>query len=52
MFQSKRRQHINEGGHKTRRDPRTDVYKYLTTVIPYQPDKGAPPIHTLQVKSS
>ena len=31
-----------------RKDPR-DTYKYLTTVIPYQPEKGAPPIATLQV---
>ena len=31
-----------------RKDPR-DTYKYLTTVIPYQPERGAPPIATLQV---
>ena len=24
-------------------------YKYLTTVIPYQPEKGAPSLHGLQV---
>ena len=47
-IQSKRRQHTAEGGHKTRKDPR-DMYKYLTTVIPYQPERGAPPIATLQV---
>ncbi len=48
MLQSKRRQHLAEGGHRTRRDPR-DPYKYLTTVIPYQPERGAPPVQTLQV---
>ncbi len=47
MFQSKRRQHQAAGG-RTRRDPR-DPYKYLTTVIPYQPDRGAPPVSSLQV---
>ena len=45
-IQSKRRQHMAEGG-KVRRDPR-DQFKYLTTVIPYQPDRGAPPIPSLQ----
>ena len=46
-IQSKRRQHMAEGG-KVRKDPR-DVFKYLTTVIPYQPDRGAPPLSSLQV---
>ena len=46
-IQSKRRQHVAEGGHRTRRDPK-DTYKYLTTVIPYQPDRGPPPIPALQ----
>ncbi len=27
----------------------SDTYKYLTTVIPYQPDRGAPPLASLQV---
>lgn len=26
-----------------------EQYKYLTTVIPYQPERGAPPVSTLQV---
>eukprot|EP00095_Tigriopus_kingsejongensis_P008496 maker-scaffold18_size714446-snap-gene-6.29 protein:Tk08496 transcript:maker-scaffold18_size714446-snap-gene-6.29-mRNA-1 annotation:"fasciculation and elongation protein zeta-2" len=46
-IQSKRRQHAAEGG-KMRRDPK-DMYKYLTTVIPYQPERGEPPLATLQV---
>ena len=25
------------------------MYKYLTTVIPYQPERGAPPAHALNV---
>ena len=29
--------------------PKSGAYKYLTTVIPYQPDKGAPTLHNLQV---
>lgn len=46
-IQSKRRQHVADGG-KMRRDPK-DMYKYLTTVIPYQPERGEPPLATLQV---
>jgi len=45
-IQSKRRQHCPENG-KKKKDGLN--YKYLTTVIPYNPDKGCPPLQTLQV---
>merc|ERR1712098_606241 len=45
-IQSKRRQHCPENGEK-KKDGLN--YKYLTTVIPYNPDKGCPPLQTLQV---
>jgi len=45
-IQSKRRQHGPDNG-KKKKDGLS--YKYLTTVIPYNPDKGCPPLQTLQV---
>lgn len=47
-IQSKRRQHSVDSG-QTRRRKDGGGYKYLTTVIPYNPEKGCPPLHTLQV---
>merc|ERR1712179_471737 len=46
--QSKRRQHSVDSGQARRRKD-GGGYKYLTTVIPYNPEKGCPPLHTLQV---
>jgi len=46
-IQSKRRQHNIDSGQIQRR--RKEGYKYLTTVIPYNADRGCPPIQTLQV---
>jgi len=46
-IQSKRRQHNIDGPQKKRRDRRNE--KYLTTVIPYNADRGCPPLQTLQV---
>lgn len=47
-IQSKRRQHCPDGGTmKKKKDGLS--FKYLTTVIPYNPEKGCPPIQTLQV---
>ncbi len=54
-IQSKRRQHAADGGGGSRPSSRRagdssrDTYKYLTTVIPYQPDRGPPPLQSLQV---
>merc|ERR1719308_806979 len=47
-IQSKRRQHNLDSGQARRRKD-GGGYKYLTTVIPYNPEKGCPPLHTLQV---
>merc|ERR1719317_75146 len=41
-IQSKRRQHSVDSG-QTRRRKDGGGYKYLTTVIPYNPEKGCPP---------
>jgi len=46
-IQSKRRQHNVDSGQSQRR--RREGYKYLTTVIPYNAERGCPPIQTLQV---
>ena len=52
-IQSKRRSHAADsgasGGGSSRQSRRDNTYKYLTTVIPYQPEKGAPPLQSLQV---
>jgi len=52
-IQSKRRQHNVDGGTAgaTRGQRRKDArdMKYLTTVIPYNAEKGCPPLSTLQV---
>jgi len=52
-IQSKRRQHNVDGGNAgaTRGQRRKDArdMKYLTTVIPYNAEKGCPPLSTLQV---
>merc|ERR1712083_1070134 len=47
-IQSKRRQHSVDPG-QSRRRKEASQYKYLTTVIPYSPEKGCPPLQTLQV---
>jgi len=47
-IQSKRRQHCPEGGAGKRKKDGLN-FKYLTTVIPYNPEKGCPPLQTLQV---
>ena len=47
-IQSKRRQHSVDSGQSRRRKDGSQ-YKYLTTVIPYNPEKGCPPLQTLQV---
>jgi len=47
-IQSKRRQHSVDPG-QSRRRKEASQYKYLTTVIPYNPEKGCPPLQTLQV---
>jgi len=47
-IQSKRRQHCPDGG-STKKKKDGLSFKYLTTVIPYNPEKGCPPIQTLQV---
>jgi len=46
-IQSKRRQHNVDSGQSQRR--RKEGSKYLTTVIPYNADRGCPTIQTLQV---
>lgn len=46
-IQSKRRQHNIDGPQKKRKDRRDQ--KYLTTVIPYNAERGCPPLPTLQV---
>ena len=38
--------HVKDVGSGTSNIPQ---YKYLTTVIPYQPEKGSPSLHGLQV---
>merc|ERR1719384_2686502 len=47
-IQSKRRQHCPEGGGGKKKKDGLN-YKYLTTVIPYNPERGCPPLQTLQV---
>ena len=47
-IQSKRRQHCPESG-QPRKKKDAGQFKYLTTVIPYNPEKGCPPLQTLQV---
>ena len=39
--------HVKDIGNSA--NPNMPQYKYLTTVIPYQPEKGAPSLHGLQV---
>jgi len=46
-IQSKRRQGASDGLQKRRKDRREQ--KYLTTVIPYNGERGCPPLPTLQV---
>lgn len=46
-IQSKRRQGASDGLQKRRKDRREN--KYLTTVIPYNGERGCPPLPTLQV---
>lgn len=49
-IQSKRRQHNVDGGSgSVRRRKEGRDMKYLTTVIPYNAEKGCPPLSTLQV---
>jgi len=51
-IQSKRRQHnVDNGvkGSQTRRNKDGRDLKYLTTVIPYNAEKGCPPLSTLQI---
>jgi hypothetical protein len=40
---------VSKGPGLGRPTPPGGPYKYLTTVIPYQPEKGAPCLQTLQV---
>jgi len=48
-IQSKRRQHNVDTSSGQKRNKINREYKYLTTVIPYNTERGCPPIQTLQV---